>query len=531
MTTTPWEQEARSFFLVELAELIANAEREVLVLEGASDPAAHVNILFRAFHTIKGGAGMLGWQELAHYTNRMENLLSLVRNGTLAVSSRVISVLLESVDCLKGFYQEASNQIPFAKEAIQKSLLAMEQCQNPTVEPPSVPSVTAPPVVEKPAPAPEHHEATIRVGINKLNLLVNLAGEAVTNHSRLRNVVRRLEEVDEALAESLLPILDDNERITRALQEQVNTIRMIPIGSTLNSFQRMVRDYARQSGKEIRLQVVGGETELDKEVIERVSGPLKHLIRNAMDHGIESAEERVARKKPPQGTIQLRAQHVKGLVFIEVSDDGRGLDEAAILASAKSKGLVAADSKLSPDEIRQLLFQPGFSTRTTVSDISGRGVGLDVVKQEVTALHGDIVIRSQPGEGTTFLVQLPLTLAIIDGMLVRVADQIFTIPLLSVVESLQSEDHLVKSIHGRQEVVDVRGEYIPLVRLHRRFNLPPTPCEHPVWIIVESTGRKCCLLVDEMIDQQTVVIKSVEENFIPINDITGATILGDGTLS
>lgn len=530
MTAASWEQQAKSFFLVELAELIDTAEAAALALEQAPDPEQKIHVLFRAFHTIKGGAGMVGWPELARYTNQMETLLAKVRSGALTVSNGLISLLLESIDCLKGFYKTATHHTPLPKPLIDRSLAAMAHWGEDGQTGPSAPvAPEAPPTANEPAIHPP--EQTIRVAIDKLNLLLNLTGEAVTNHARLVTALRQLENAHEALAEPFWPILDDQERISRALQEQVNTLRMVPIGATLHTYHRMVRDYALQSGKQIRLQVVGGETELDKEVIERLSAPLNHLMRNAMDHGIEAVAQRREAGKPPQGTITLRAEHHKGSVLIEVADDGCGLDEAKILAAAREKGLLRQDALPNPEEIRQLLFQPGFSTRQTVTDLSGRGVGLDVVKQEVAALRGTITIHNRPGAGCAFLIQLPLTLAIIEGMLVRVAEQIFTIPLVAVVETLQARPDALRTIHQRQEMVEVRGEYLPLIRLHHRFNLAAGHSERPVLVLVECGGRKSCLLVDELIDQQSVVIKNVEENFAAIPDITGATILGDGSLS
>ena len=380
---------------------------------------------------------------------------------------------------------------------------------------------------------PSREADTIRVNIQKLDTLINLVGEAVILHARMSRSQREVSELNEEVGERLLHILDDHDRVIQELRNHVMKVRMVPIRGAFLPLSRMVRDYSRNSGKQIQLITRGEETEIDKTIIEKLSGPLKHMIRNAMDHGIEFPEARRAQGKAPLGTITLQATNQRGSIFVVIEDDGAGIDTAKVLASAHKKGLVPEDQTPSEQEIFQLLFSPGFSTTERVSDISGRGVGMDVVRQEIETLHGTIDVRSTVGQGSQFCLKLPLTLAIIEGMLVRVANQEFTIPLLTIVESLQPHAQQIKTLKGQGELIMVRNEYIPLLHLHRVFGLKgaKTRPSDGLVVIVEDSGNKCCLLVDEIIDQQQVVIKSLEDNLMPVAGLAGATILGDGRIS
>jgi len=382
------------------------------------------------------------------------------------------------------------------------------------------------------APKPKA-SSSIRVDILKLDKLQNLVGEVVINQSRLIQVKDRIEELSESVGEFFLQILDDNERIVRELQEEIMNVRMVPIGNTFTPLQRMVRDFTTAGQKKIHFRIMGEETEIDKTITEQLSGPLKHLIRNAMDHGIEVPEVRKQLGKPEAGTIALKAYHQEGFVVVEVQDDGSGINAEKVLAIASEKGLLKEGEALSEQEILHLIFNPGLSTAETVTDVSGRGVGMDAVKQGIDALRGTIRIISRVNRGTTFQIKLPLTLAIIEGMLVRIGIHTFTIPLLSIVESLKPGNGQVKTIQQEGEVVEMRGDYLPLLRLHKILQVKPDyedPSQALV-IIVEHVGRRYCLLVDDVIDQQQVVIKSLEENFIQLPGLAGATILGDGRIS
>jgi two-component system, chemotaxis family, sensor kinase CheA len=415
---------------------------------------------------------------------------------------------------------------------------SMDAISNPTVskvdrpKPDPVRKPDKPPASSGASP-PAKSSDSIRVSISKLDKLVNLVGEAVINQTRFVKTCDQVFSVDEQLGESLLQLLDDNDLIVREVQEQVLNIRMVPIQGVFSPLQRMVRSYSIESGKQIRIEISGGDTELDKTLTEKLSGPIKHLIRNAMDHGIESPEVRSQAEKETAGLISVNAFQEEGHIVIEIGDDGKGIHPEKILESARSKGLIGVEDNPTIQEIYQLLFSPGFSTADNVTDVSGRGVGMDVVKRDIESLHGSVAIRSEPGKGTLFRIKLPLTLAIIEGMLIRVGNEVFTIPLLSIIESLRPRQKQVKTVKKQGEVIDVRGEYIPIIRLHEVFDLTPrfTDPEDALVIIVENFGDKHGLLVDDIEEQQQIVIKSLEDNFVQLPGVAGATILGDGNIS
>ena len=378
-----------------------------------------------------------------------------------------------------------------------------------------------------PSAKPVLHTATIRVETDKLDKLVNLVGELVIGVARVNQLAER------SGGEELGSAVEALDHISRDLQEQVMRVRMIPVEGTFNRFQRVVRDLAGEMGKKIRLEMSGTETELDKNVIEQIADPLKHLIRNSADHGLEMPAARVAAGKPEMGTIWLRAYQQEGKIFIEVADDGAGINRQRVLSKAVERGLVASGAQLSDSEAFGLMFQPGFSTAEKVTEVSGRGVGLDVVRQNIEALRGSVEVESKPGMGTTFRIKLPLTLAIIDGMTVSVGAEILTMPLLSIVESLRPKAAEVQTVEGRGELISVRGEYLPLVRLHEVFGLP-TERKDPTQalvVIIESVGRRFGVLVDDILGEQQAVIKSLEQNYQKVEGVAGATILGDGRVS
>ena len=374
---------------------------------------------------------------------------------------------------------------------------------------------------------------SIRVTTDKLDKLQNLVGETVINQARLHRLSDKIMEIDVNLGEMLLQFVEDNEKSVYELQEQILQVRMIPVGSILNNMKRTVRDYATRSKKKIKLEIEGGDTELDKTVTEQLQGPLVHLVRNSMDHGIEDSETRVKNGKDPTGTIYLKASQQEGYVIVEIEDDGKGIDSKVIFDSAVKKGFINEADILTEDEIYKLLFLPGFTTTAEVTDVSGRGVGMDTVKRDIEALLGTIEISSELHKGTSTKLKLPLTLAIIEGMMIDVGNQIFTIPLLSVSESLRPVLTQIKKIKNKGELIEIRGEYIPMLRLHERLNIKPKykePTEGLV-VVVKHANQKQCLLVDEIVDQGPVVIKSMEDNFIQVPGIAGATILGNGKVS
>jgi len=374
---------------------------------------------------------------------------------------------------------------------------------------------------------------SIRVTVERLDKLQNLVGETVINQSRLHLLSEQIMKVDDKLGEMLLQFVEDNEKSVQELQDQILQVRMIPVGSILNNMKRTVRDYATRSKKKIKLEIEGGDTELDKTVTEQLQGPLVHLVRNSMDHGIEDSETRIKNGKDPTGIISLKASQQEGYVIVEIEDDGKGIDPKVIFDSAVRKGFIDETDELTEDEIYKMLFLPGFTTTTEVTDVSGRGVGMDTVRRDIEALLGTIEISSKLNKGTSTKLKLPLTLAIIEGMMIDVGNQVFTIPLLSVNESLRPVPEQIKKIKNKGELVEIRGEYIPMMRLHERLNIKPKfkdPTEGLV-VVVQHANRKQCILVDGIVDQGPVVIKSMEENFIQVPGISGATILGDGRVS
>jgi two-component system chemotaxis sensor kinase CheA len=410
-----------------------------------------------------------------------------------------------------------------------------------TVSTEEEPKAAVPEVQPKPSPLKDDTKKdsgikatqSIRVTTDKLDKLQNLVGETVINQARLHRLSDKIMEIDVNLGEMLLQFVEDNEKSVYELQEQILQVRMIPVGSILNNMKRTVRDYATRSKKKIKLEIEGGDTELDKTVTEQLQGPLVHLVRNSMDHGIEDSETRVKHGKDPTGTIYLKASQQEGYVIVEIEDDGKGIDSKVIFDSAVKKGFINEADILTEDEIYKLLFLPGFTTTAEVTDVSGRGVGMDTVKRDIEALLGTIEISSELHKGTSTKLKLPLTLAIIEGMMIDVGNQIFTIPLLSVSESLRPVSTQIKKIKNKGELVEIRGEYIPMLRLHERLKIIPKykePTEGLV-VVVKHANQKQCLLVDEIVDQGPVVIKSMEDNFIQVPGIAGATILGNGEVS
>ena len=371
--------------------------------------------------------------------------------------------------------------------------------------------------------------STLRVSVEKVDQLINLVGELVITQAML---AQNGKNIDAGLHQQLASGLADLERNTRDLQEAVMSIRMIPMSLVFNRFPRMLRDLAAKLGKKVELVQVGEATELDKGLVEKITDPLTHLVRNSVDHGIESPAERAAKGKPEHGTITLVASQQGGSIVIEVSDDGKGLNRAKLLAKARERGLDAPDS-LADAEVYGLIFAPGFSTADQVTDVSGRGVGMDVVKKNITALGGTVEIDSAEGYGMTVRVRLPLTLAIMDGMSVGVGEECYILPLASVVESFQVRSGMIRTIGAHGRVVEVRGEYMPVIDLERVFDVPRFDFEHAsnIMVVVEAEGGRIALLVDELLGQQQVVVKNLEANYRKVPDVSGATILGDGRVA
>jgi len=401
----------------------------------------------------------------------------------------------------------------------------------------AAPSVATASDTAKPAPKMEARAAapaqlessTLRVSVSKVDQLINLVGELVITQAMLAQKSRAL---DNGANQPLLADLADLDRNTRDLQEAVMSIRMIPMSVVFNRFPRMLRDLTAKLGKKVELITHGESTELDKGLIEKITDPLTHLIRNSADHGIEMPEDRRARGKSEHGTITLSASHQGGSILIEVRDDGKGLSREKLLSKAREKGIDAPDS-MSDNEVWNLIFAPGFSTAAEVTDVSGRGVGMDVVKKNITALNGTVEIDSSEGFGMSVKVRLPLTLAIMDGMSVRVSDEVYILPLASVIESFQIKPSDINTVAQGAQVVKVREEYMPVIELERVFQVPRFEFNgtSPIMVVVEADGSRVALMVDELLGQQQVVIKNLESNYRKVPNVSGATILGDGKVA
>ncbi|MEI0539559.1 chemotaxis protein CheA [Brachyspira pulli] len=385
------------------------------------------------------------------------------------------------------------------------------------------PAATAAPKAKVQAPS------TVRVDTRKLDSLMNLIGELVIAQSRIMQLTQSLD-IDNGLKEAVSSM----DRTSRQIQEEVMNIRMMPIGPIFTQFHRYVRDLNLELNKEVKLVLKGETTEIDKNMLEQLSDPLKHIIRNSMDHGIEKTkEERIARGKPEYGTITMSAAHQEGHVVIEVSDDGNGLNKEKIFNKAVEKGLLSRDGKYSDIEIYRTIFAPGLSTADKVTDISGRGVGMDVVRANVEKMKGKIEIKSTEGKGSTFIIKLPLTLAIIEGITFALGKQIYIMPLISIIEQIKVKNEQVKPFEGKGEMIKIREEYLPLIRLHKVFEIDTQVenIEDGIVVVVEAGYRRCAIFVDELLDQQQVVIKSLDSAFSKHAGIAGGTILGDGRIA
>jgi two-component system, chemotaxis family, sensor kinase CheA len=415
---------------------------------------------------------------------------------------------------------ESSEEAEYAEPVESNTVVVETQLESPVAE------NTA--TKQKSSAAPV--AASIRVGTDKIDSLINMVGELVITQSMLS-------QVGDNFTEEMLPQLIDGlaqlERNTREMQEGVMRIRMLPISFAFNRFPRLVHDLTDKSGKKVDLKLTGEQTELDKTVMEKIGDPLVHLVRNSLDHGLETPEVRLAAGKNETGLLNLNAYHQGGNIVIEIEDDGAGLNEEKIFNKAVEKGLVNADDKLNPEKIHELIFMAGFSTADVVSDISGRGVGMDVVRKNIHSLGGSIEITSEKDVGTKFTIRLPLTLAIMDGQTIRVANENYILPLISIVESIEIKDTDIKQVSGKGELYKLRDDYVPVIRLYEIFNIEPqiTDLEDGLLVVVEGDGQKVGLFIDDLLGQQQVVIKSLETNYRKVVGLSGATILGDGTVA
>ncbi|MBA0207656.1 chemotaxis protein CheA [Pectobacterium sp. CHL-2024] len=638
-------------FFDEADELLADMEQHLLLLDPSEPDTEQLNAIFRAAHSIKGGAGTFGFKVLQETTHLLENLLDGARRGEMRLSTDIINLFLETKDIMqdqldayktaqepnaesfeyicqalrqlaleskadgdaaqpdasvatppsaspasngvgKGEMRIAltglkSQEIPqmleelgnlgtvkdphqtdtsvevtlvtseseddisavlcFVLEPEQisfKSAVASQPVVAEAVETLAVveapvaaaPAAPSAPVAAKPQAAPENGknkaktgDTSIRVAVEKVDQLINLVGELVITQSML---AQRSSELDPVAHGDLLNSMGQLERNARDLQESVMSIRMMPMEYVFSRFPRLVRDLAAKLDKQVELTLMGSSTELDKSLIERIIDPLTHLVRNSLDHGIESPDKRVAAGKSAVGNLTLSAEHQGGNICIEVIDDGAGLNRERILAKALSQGLAVNDS-MSDEEVGMLIFAPGFSTAEKVTDVSGRGVGMDVVKRNIQEMGGHVEIHFQAGKGTTIRILLPLTLAILDGMSVKVNNEVFILPLNAVMESLQPQSEDLYPLAGGERVLQVRGEYLPLVELFHIFDVDgaKTDATQGIVVILQSAGRRYALLVDQLIGQHQVVVKNLESNYRKVPGVSAATILGDGSVA
>jgi two-component system chemotaxis sensor kinase CheA len=431
----------------------------------------------------------------------------------------------EKADVGYGFFDDA----PGAPTAAASSAASAATTTPATTDAAPAAKASTKPAAKSDKPTAAVEASTLRVSVEKVDQLINLVGELVITQAMLAQNTQGL---DPAVYQQLAAGLADLDRNTRDLQESVMSIRMIPMSVVFSRFPRMLRDLAAKLGKKVDFVTQGEATELDKGLVEKITDPLTHLVRNSCDHGIESPQERLAKGKPETGTITLAASHQGGSIVIEVRDDGRGLSREKLLRKARERGIHAPDS-MTDQEVWGLIFAPGFSTADVVTDVSGRGVGMDVVKKNITALGGSVEIDSAEGYGMRVSVRLPLTLAIMDGMSVGVGEEVYILPLSSVVESFQVQPDMVKTIGGSGRVVSVRDEYMPVLELEHVFSVPRFDFEHVsgIMVVVEAEGGRIALLVDELLGQQQVVVKNLEANYRKVNDVSGATIMGDGRVA
>ena len=544
-------EEFHAAFFEEVSEHLTGLEDGLLQLESRPQDDELIHGIFRAAHSIKGTGGALGFTEVAGFTHHVETVLDQMRQRQLSTTSERIELLLKATDALSSLIDAAKgdcappDNLDELVESLRRQIMPegevsasviLEESSEALILFDNEPAAPLPTVAASPAAGGEPTRAksanqaeSIRVSVAKVEELINLVGELVIANS----MVQQAYADESGDAQSLQEAIAAMDLTTQQLQEQVMAVRMMPIANVFRRFPRIVRDLASTLGKNVILETSGEETELDKQVIEEVSDPLTHLIRNAVDHGLETRAQRIAAGKPAEGRIHLRAFHEGGNVVIEIADDGAGINAQRVRQKAIDRGLIAADAVMTDEETNQLIMLPGFSTAEKITDVSGRGVGMDVVKRNVEALNGSISIRSTQGKGSCFRIRLPLTMAILDGLAMRLGNDVYVLPLLSVVESLRPEPKHIVHIAERGELVMVRGEPLPLIYTHRLFNVsgePTNPCDGLV-VIVEHQGRKYGIVVDELIGQLQVVMKSLEANYERVDGVSGATILGDGRIA
>jgi len=564
-----------SDFVQEAVEHLESADLHLLEVEGDPTNDESLNAVFRAFHTIKGVAGFLGLTAIGAVAHEAENLLDQARKGAILLSGPAVEVSFESVDALKGLVGDLAHYLntgdaPAPRDCDTvlrhlKLVLAGDKrlgeilTEAGSTRPEAVEEVLAEQSGEPDGPRMgERLVAKHQVDARDVSLAVRSQKSAATGRQMIAKVqeaakvdAERLDRLVDGIGELVIAetmvrqsLLDGDAssaatashlnqlgKITRELQELGTALRMVPVRPTFQKMARLVRDLAVKSGKQVEFVTSGEDTELDKTVVDQIGDPLIHMIRNAVDHGLEpDAAAREAAGKPASGRVELRAFHRGGNIFIEIADDGRGLDRDAILSKALERGLVKEGQALSDREVFGLIFEPGFSTAKAITDVSGRGVGMDVVKRNIEALRGQVEIRSEPGVGSTFTIKLPLTLAVIDGMVIAVAGERYVIPTLSIVTTVRPTPEMCNSVLGDGEMLRVQGEVLPLFRLAGLFDVAGAKSDptEALAVIVDDDGQRACLLVDELLGQQQIVIKSLGDALQDITGVSGGAIMPDG---
>ncbi|KGM57338.1 chemotaxis protein [Lysobacter arseniciresistens ZS79] len=569
-------------FLIEAREILDQLGEQMVALERSPADRECLNAVFRGFHTIKGGAGFLDFAPMVAICHAVEDRLNAARSGEVPLDAdafdgaqQSLDLLVDLLDCVAagetlmpapqrlldglragsggaaapaasgadaapaGIGEDlddldfdalldslhGAGNLPGSGEAAPAATPAAPALA-PVKPAPATPTEATPPAPRKPAAAAHAEDPTVRVDVRRLDAMVNLVGELVLARNRLKTIRPRLrdDELDRAVT-----TLD---AATSRLQSAVMMARMQPVGRVFSRFPKLARDVARQLQKKVELEVIGAETELDRNLVEALSDPLVHLVRNAIDHGIESPDARLAAGKPAQGQVVLSAQQEGDHVAIEVRDDGAGIDPDRIRDSAVRKGLIEADAaaRLSPDECLQLIFMAGFSTRTEVSDLSGRGVGMDVVQSKIRELSGEVQIQSEPGRGSRFLIRVPLTLAILPTLLVELAGDVYALPLVRVVEVLSHERGAAMQVDG-QTVLDLRQQPVPLLSLRQWLGVPGTALEEPTAVVLQSGEQRFCLSVDSVRGREEVVIKALPKTLRGLAGYAGASLIGDGRMA
>jgi len=575
------DQELLEGFLTETTELLEKMDDDLIALEKAPDNMELMNSIFRSIHTVKGASSFLGFELLVTITHKTEDVLNRLRKGELQVSPGIMDVILEAADHVKLLVSDirngeiverdlgevVNNLIPYISGSLQEATVLTEVPKEPAAEaatqlvesgdpeeesgeeaelvaaaPPALQTAPAPasrPAAQKPSPARNEDmsdNTTVRIDVKRLDDLMNQVGEMVLERNRTlqMNIDYQSRENMANFGEEFSKLAKRIDFVTSELQMQVLKIRMIPVEKVFKKFPRIVRNMSRDLGKEVNLEIIGEETELDRSVVDEIGDPLIHLIRNALDHGLEMPDDRVAVGKPRTGNVVLSATHEGNQIIISIKDDGNGIDPDKLSRKAIDKGLVTEEqvAAMSQKEILDLIFLPGFSTKEKATDLSGRGVGMDVVRTNIRKLNGLIEIRSEVGRGSEFILKLPLTLAIIQSLLVEVENEVYSVPLAAVLETLKVETSSFHQIGG-QEVLKLRDSVLPLIRMQRVFGVAEKDCssQQSYIVVIGVAEKRMGLIVSRLLGQQEVAIKSLGKYLAKAPGIAGSTILGDGRVA